>query len=60
MQNEITLQTLKSGKIVHTGWTLGRDIAEQCGVSVTDYFDKHGNFLGKDENGLAPTFEDAE
>ena len=56
---EITRETLDAGKIVHTGWTLGRDVAEQCGVNVTDYFDRHGEFLGADDNGLAPTFDDA-
>ena len=56
MTIKITRAALDSGKIVHTGWTLGRDVAERCGVNVADYFDSHGNFLGVDENGLAPTF----
>lgn len=54
---EITRQALDAGKIVHTGWTPNRDTAEQCGVNVVDYFDGSGNYLGPDENGLAPTFE---
>ena len=54
---EITRQALDAGKIVHTGWTPSRDTADQCGVNVVDYFDGSGNYLGPDENGLAPTFE---
>jgi hypothetical protein len=53
---EITRQALDSGKITHTGWTPSRDIADQCGVNVVDYFDASGKYLGPDENGLAPTF----
>jgi hypothetical protein len=53
---EITRQALDSGKITHTGWTPSRDIADQCGVNVVDYFDASGKFLGPDENGLVPTF----
>ena len=58
MKNEITLQNLESGTIIHTGWNLGRDVADQCGVNVTDYFDAKGNYIGADQNGLEPTFED--
>ena len=54
---EITRQALDAGKIVHTGWTPSRDTADQCGVNVVDFFDGSGNYLGPDENGLAPTFE---
>lgn len=53
----ITKQNIDAGVIVHVGWTLGRDVAEQCGVNVIDYFDATGEFLGPDCNGLAPTFE---
>jgi hypothetical protein len=61
---EITRQALDEVKIQQTGWTLnGRDTrlipgdtVQQCGVNVLDYFDKHGKFLGPDENGLVPTF----
>ncbi len=53
---EITRQALDSGKITHTGWTPSRDIADQCGVNVVDYFDASGKFLGPDKNGVVPTF----
>ena len=53
---EITRQALDSGRITHTGWTPSRDIADQCGVNVVNYFDASGKFLGPDENGLVPTF----
>ena len=53
---EITRQALNSGRITHTGWTPSRDIADQCGVNVVNYFDASGKFLGPDENGLVPTF----
>lgn len=53
----INLQNLESGAIVHTGWNLGRDVADDCGVNVIDYFNLRGEYLGADENGLEPTFE---
>ena len=53
---KITKQNLDSGLLTNTGWNLGRDIAESCGVNVDDYFDLSGEFLGKDDNGLEPTF----
>ena len=54
----ITKAALESGRIRHTGWTLGRDTAENCGVNVDDYFGARGEYLGADENGLEPTFEE--
>lgn len=55
---EITRQALESGKIIHTGWNLGREIADQCGVNVVDYFNVvTGEYLGPDCNGLEPVFE---
>ena len=66
----ITLENLDSGKIIHTGWTFnGRDTKlidtpkpeEACDVSPWMYFDlASGKFLGPDENGLVPTFSEAE
>ena len=56
---EITRQALDAGKIVHAGWTPSRDIADQSGVNVVDFFDMDGKFLGPDENGLEPIFETA-
>jgi hypothetical protein len=56
----ITRENLDSGKIVHTEWNPSRDAADQCGVNVVDYFDASGKFLGPDENGLEPTFAEAE
>ena len=55
----ITREALDSGKIAHTGWAPSRDVADQCGVNVADYFDASGKFLGPDENGLVPTFAEA-
>lgn len=57
---EITKQALDAGQITHTGWNLGRDVAEQCGVNVVDYFDSSGKYLGPDCHGLAPTFDAGE
>ena len=64
--NEITRQALESGKIIHTGWALnGVDTLlmnpkpeHQCDASPWTYFDGEGKFLGPDENGLVPTFEE--
>lgn len=50
-------QDLEIGKITHIGWNLGRDIAEECGVNVLDFFDLRGAYLGQDDNGLEPIFE---
>jgi hypothetical protein len=55
MRNEINEANLKSGRIVMTGWTQKAE-----GVNVWDYFDRDGKYLGPDEFGTAPTFEDAE
>jgi len=63
---KITRQELESGKIKHTGWTLcGQSTLlmdprpeHQCDVSPWMYFDDSGKFLGPDENGLVPTFEE--
>lgn len=66
---EITRQALDAGTIVHTGWELdgvdtrsidGERAEQTSGVNVIDYFDLSGNYLGTDENGLAPTFGLAE
>lgn len=54
---KITKQALESGLIVHTGWNLSRDVEEQCGVNVVDFFDVSGKYLGADCNGLEPEFE---
>jgi len=59
MKTAVTKQNLDAGVIVHTGWSLGNNIASDCGVNVDDYFDDEGNFLGADCYGLAPTFEAA-
>jgi|688.fasta_scaffold218569_4 hypothetical protein len=55
--NAITKQALDASEIIHTGWIPSRDVADQCGVNVADFFDLSGRFLGPDENGLVPTFE---
>ena len=55
MRNEINEANLKSGRIVMTGWTQKAE-----GVNVWDYFDRDGKYLGPDEFGTAPTFEDSE
>jgi hypothetical protein len=58
--NAITKQALDASEIIHTGWIPSRDVADQCGVNVADFFDSSGRFLGPDENGLEPTFVEAE
>lgn len=62
----ITREALDSGKIVHTGWKLnGQDTRRlyetqpDWGVNVIDYFDLNGRYLGRDGNGLEPTFAEA-
>ena len=65
----ITRENLDSGKITHAGWAFnGRDTKlmdyprpeESCDVNPGMYFDASGKFLGPDENGLVPTFAEAE
>ena len=54
MRNEINEANLKSGAIACTGWN-----QESLSVSVWDYFGKDGEYLGPDDDGLEPKFEDA-
>ena len=56
----ITKQALDASEIIHTGWIPNRDVADQSGVNVVDYFDQSGRFLGPDQNGIEPTFAEAE
>jgi hypothetical protein len=62
----ITRDALDSGKIVHTGWKMnGQDTRRlyetqpDWGVNVIDYFDINGRYIGRDDNGLEPTFAEA-
>ena len=64
---KITKQALDAGKIVHTGWTFnGQDTRlmdprpeVDCDVNACNWFDLSGKFLGEDEHGLMPTFENS-
>jgi hypothetical protein len=41
------------------GWTVG-DGSGHEGYNVADYFDQDGNYLGPDEHGIEPIFDEAE
>ena len=42
------------------GWWDGQRVSEMPGYNVSDYFTSSGMYLGPDEAGVEPTFDDAQ
>jgi hypothetical protein len=47
-------------EVTPRGWWTGQRVSEMAGYNVSDYFTSSGMYLGPDDEGVEPTWDDAE